>query len=127
MDVIVRAHNTTVGGRFRRSAQARLERLAKLDGQAARVDVDVKQERSPREPAQRIHVELTCRTRGAVLRAVAGAADVFAALELAADKLDHQMRKAADRRRVHHGVRTPQSVASATSAAQRMERAIMSH
>jgi ribosome-associated translation inhibitor RaiA len=44
---------------------------------------------------------------------------VFAALELAADKLDHQMRRAADRRRVHHGVRTPQSVASATSTALR--------
>jgi ribosome-associated translation inhibitor RaiA len=52
---------------------------------------------------------------------------VFAALELAADKLDQQMRRAADRKRVHHGARTPQSVAGATSAALRTERAIMSH
>jgi ribosome-associated translation inhibitor RaiA len=62
-----------------------------------------------------------------VLRAVAASADVFAALELAADKLDQQMRRAADRKRVHHGARTPQSVAGATSAVLRTERAIMSH
>ncbi|HWA66796.1 MAG TPA: ribosome-associated translation inhibitor RaiA [Mycobacteriales bacterium] len=127
MDVVVRAHNTSVGGRFRNNAQVRLERLAKLDGKCDRVEVDIRQERSPRQPAQRVRIELTCRTRGAVLRAVAGAADVFAALELAADKLDHQMRRAADRKRVHHGTRTPQSVANATSALLRTDRAIMSN
>lgn len=126
MDVVVRSRNAAVGGRFRSSAQAKFDRLAKLDGKADRFEVEVSGENC-RQPAQRVRVELTCRTRGAVLRAVAAAADAFAALELAADKLDQQMRRAADRRRVHHGARTPQSVARATAAASGVERAIMSN
>jgi ribosome-associated translation inhibitor RaiA len=48
-------------------------------------------------------------------------------LALAAEKLEHQMRRAADRRRVHHGARTPQSVAIATARVGRADRAIMSN
>lgn len=127
MDVVVKSRNTKLGGRFIERAQAKVERLAKLDGKADRVEVEVCEERSRRQQTQRVRVELTCRTRGAVLRAAAAAADAFAAFELAFNKLEHQMRRAADRRRVHHGARTPQSVASATGAIVGLDRAIMSH
>jgi hypothetical protein len=40
----------------------------------------------------------------------------MAALDMALEKLQARMRKAADRRRVHHGSRTPVSVAQATAA-----------
>jgi hypothetical protein len=63
-----------------------------------------------------MRVELTCRTRGPVIRAEAAAADEYAALDLAIAKLDNRLRRAADRRRVHHGTRTPVSVAAATAA-----------
>jgi Sigma 54 modulation/S30EA ribosomal protein C terminus/Sigma 54 modulation protein / S30EA ribosomal protein len=63
-----------------------------------------------------MRVEMTCRTRGPVIRAEAAAADEYAALDLAIGKLDMRLRRAADRRRVHHGSRTPISVAAATSA-----------
>ncbi|HUR73453.1 MAG TPA: sigma 54 modulation/S30EA ribosomal C-terminal domain-containing protein, partial [Sporichthya sp.] len=49
-------------------------------------------------------------------RAEAAAADPYAALDLAYGKLEVRMRKSADRRRVHHGSRTPVSVASATAS-----------
>lgn len=113
MDVVVKSRNSVVGQRFRSSAQDKLDRLAKLDGKADRVDVAVCEERNPRQSAGRVRVELTCHTRGAPLRAVGAASDAFAALDVAVGKLDHQLRRAADRRRVHHGSRAPQSVAAA--------------
>jgi hypothetical protein len=36
--------------------------------------------------------------------------DFYSGLDLAAGKLEHRLRKAADRRRVHHGRRTPATV-----------------
>lgn len=114
MDVVVRSRNTSVGTRFRAAAQDKLDRLARLDRKAGRVDVEVSEERNPRQSAGRIHVELTYHTRGPVLRAAAAAADAFAAFDAAVDKLGQQLRRAADRRRIHHGSRTPESVADAT-------------
>ncbi|MGN6474345.1 MAG: ribosome hibernation-promoting factor, HPF/YfiA family [Mycobacteriales bacterium] len=122
MDIVVRSRNTTVGERFRANAQDKLDRLARLDSKADRVDVEVSEERNPRQSAERIHVELTYHTRGPALRACGAAADAFAAFDLAAEKLHEQLRRAADRRRVHHGARTPESVAAATQATARSER-----
>jgi hypothetical protein len=48
-----------------------------------------------------------------VIRAEACAADKMAALDLALDKMAAQMRRASDRRRVHHGRHTPVSVGQA--------------
>ncbi|HVV77868.1 MAG TPA: ribosome-associated translation inhibitor RaiA [Mycobacteriales bacterium] len=114
MDVVVRSRNTTVGERFRTNVQDKLDRLARLDRKAERVDVEVSEERNPRQSAGRIHVELTYHARGPALRAVGAAADAFAAFDAAVEKLGNQLRRAADRRRVHHGARTPESVATAT-------------
>jgi ribosomal subunit interface protein len=116
MDVVVKSRNTDVDDRFRTSARDKLSRLAKLDPKADRVDVEIAEEHNPRQSDVRMRVELTCRTRGPVVRAEAAAADVHAALDLAVAKLDMRLRRAADRRRVHHGNRTPVSVAAATGA-----------
>jgi hypothetical protein len=51
-----------------------------------------------------------------VIRAEAAAEDKGAALDGAMLKLQGQLRKAADRRRIHHGSRAPMSLAEATSA-----------
>jgi hypothetical protein len=48
-----------------------------------------------------------------VIRAEAAAVDKMAALDLALDKMASQMRRAADRRRVHHGRHAPVSVGQA--------------
>jgi len=57
---------------------------------------------------------VTCATRGPVVRAEACSSDFYRALDAAVTKLDSRMRRAADRRRVHRGTRTPTSVAAAT-------------
>jgi ribosomal subunit interface protein len=116
VDIVIKARSTAVDEHFRVCVREKLGRLAKLDPKADRIDVEVAEERNPRQHDVRMRVELTCRTRGPVVRAEAAAADEHAALDLAIGKLDMRLRRAADRRRVHHGSRTPVSVAAATSA-----------
>jgi hypothetical protein len=48
-----------------------------------------------------------------VIRAEAAAEDKLSALDKAVERLSAQARKASDRRRVHHGSRTPTSLAQA--------------
>jgi ribosomal subunit interface protein len=115
VDIVVKSRNATVDEKFRSCVNEKLGRLVKLDPKADRVDVELAEERNPRLADFRMRVELTCRTRGPVIRAEAAAADEYAAFDLAVAKLDNRLRRAADRRRVHHGVRTPVSVAAATS------------
>jgi ribosomal subunit interface protein len=116
VDVVVKGRHTELTERFRAHTVEKLAKLTKLDGKVARVDVEVCEEHNPRLADQRLRVELTCRTRGPVVRAEAAAADPYAALDLAVAKLEGRLRRAADRRRVHHGIRTPVSVAAATAA-----------
>jgi ribosomal subunit interface protein len=116
VDIVIKARNTEIDEHFRGCVRDKLGRLAKLDPKADRVDVEVAEEHNPRQADIRMRVELTCRTKGPVIRAEAAAADELAALDLAIAKLDMRLRRAADRRRVHHGTRTPVSVAAATGS-----------
>jgi ribosomal subunit interface protein len=119
VDIVVKGRHTEVGERFRAQAESKLAKLAKLDGKVTRIDVEVCEEHNPRQADQRSRIELTCRTRGPVVRAEAAASEPYAALDLATAKLESRLRRAADRRRVHHGIRTPVSVAAATAALSR--------
>ena len=117
MDVVVKGRHTELTERFRAHSEEKLAKVAKLDGKVTRIDVEVCEEHNPRLAGQRSRIELTCRTRGPVVRAEAAASDPYAALDMATAKLEARLRRAADRRRVHHGIRTPVSVAAATAAA----------
>jgi ribosomal subunit interface protein len=116
VDIVVRGRHTEVPERFRQHVEEKLARVGKLDGKVIRIDVEVCRERNPRQADTAERVELTCATRGPVIRAEAAASDPYAALDLAFAKLEARLRKAADRRRVHRGARTPLSVAAATAA-----------
>ena len=115
MDVVVKGRHTEVGDRLRSQAEAKLAKVAKLDGKVTRIDVEVCEEHNPRLADFRSRIELTCMTRGPVVRAEAAAGDPFVALDLATAKLEARLRRAADRRRIHHGIKTPVSVAAATA------------
>jgi ribosomal subunit interface protein len=115
VDIVVKGRHTDVAERFRGHAQDKLAKVVKLDGKVSRIDVEVCEEHNPRLADHRSRVELTCRTRGPVIRAEASAPDPYSALDLASSRLEARLRKAADRRRVHHGIRTPVSVATATA------------
>lgn len=120
MDIVVKGRHTEVPERFRLHAEDKLGRVARLDPKVMRIDVEVAEERNPRQSDLRARVELTCRSRGPVIRAEAAADDPYAALDLAFSRLEARLRRAADRRRVHHGTRTPESVAAATARLEEM-------
>jgi ribosomal subunit interface protein len=114
VDVVVRGRNVEVPDHFRQHVTEKIERVERYDHRIIRVDVELYHERNPRQSASCQRVEVTCATRGPVVRAEASASDFYRALDIAVAKLDRRMRRAADRRRVHRGSRTPTSVAAAT-------------
>ncbi len=116
MDIVVKSRNTEVTDRFRSHVADKLVKIEKLDPKVISVDVECSQEKNPRLADQRERIEITIRSRGPVMRAEANAQDCYAALDLAMTKLEARLRRAHDRRKVHHGAKTPQSVAAATAA-----------
>jgi len=115
VDVTVRGRNVEVPHHFRQHVTEKIERVERYDHRIIRVDVELYHERNRRQSASCQRVEVTCATRGPVVRAEACSSDFYRALDAAVTKLDSRMRRAADRRRVHRGTRTPTSVAAATS------------
>jgi ribosomal subunit interface protein len=119
MEVIVRGRHITVPARFRQHAAAKLAKLEKLDQKAVRIDVEVSEERNPRQSDRRERVELTIRSRGPAIRAEAAADDRYAAFDLAFAKIESRLRRAADRRKVKDtdSVRSPGVLAGSMPAA----------
>ena len=113
MEIVVKCRHMDVSDRFRSHVEEKLTRLEKHDHRIIRVEVEVDKERNPRQQDRAVRVELTAFSRGPVVRAEAAAEDKMAALDVAMDKMVAQMRRAADRRRVHRGRRTPVSVGQA--------------
>jgi ribosomal subunit interface protein len=110
MEIVVRGRNVEVPEHFRTHVEDKVGQLERFDGKVIRIDVELLHEKNPRQSANCQRVEITLRGKGPVARAEACAPDFYAALELAAAKLENRMRRANDRRRVHHGRRTPPSV-----------------
>ncbi|QMU75318.1 ribosome-associated translation inhibitor RaiA [Streptacidiphilus sp. PB12-B1b] len=101
MDIVVKGRKTEVPERFRKHVAEKLEHIQKLDGKVISLDVELSKERNPRQAERSDRVEITLLSKGPVIRAEACAPDPYAALDLASAKLDAQLRKAADRRRMH--------------------------
>ena len=110
MEIVVRGRNVEVPEHFRQHVEDKVGQLERFDGKVIRIDVELLHEKNPRQSANCQRVEITLRGKGPVARAEASAPDFYAALELAADKVENRMRRANDRRHVHHGRRTPPSV-----------------
>ncbi len=113
MEVVVTGRHCELSERFRSHVAEKLSRLEKHDHRIMRVQVEVECERNPRQHDRAVRLELTAFSKGPVIRAEAAAEDKMGALDLAVDKMAAQMRRAADRRRVHHGRHAPVSVGQA--------------
>ena len=113
MDIVLNSRHVELTERFRSHVEEKLARLEKHDHRVIRVEVEVDKERNPRLQDRAIRVELTAFSKGPVVRAEAAAEDKMSALDLAVDRMAAQMRRAADRRRVHRGRHTPTSVGQA--------------
>ena len=123
MDIVVKGRKAEVTDRFRQHVADKLHRIERYDAKVMSLDVELSKERNPRQAERSDRIEITMRTRGPVIRAEACAADPYAALDLAVAKLEARLRRAADRRRVHHGRHAPVSVAVATSTLAELEAA----
>jgi ribosomal subunit interface protein len=115
MEVVVTGRHCELSERFRSHVTEKLSRLEKHDHRIIRVQVEVECEKNPRQADRAVRLQLTAFSTGPVIRAEAAAEDKMAALDLALDKMVAQMRRAADRRRVHRGGKTPVSVGQALS------------
>ena len=109
---MVKGRGAEVSDKFRQHATEKLAKVERLDQRIFRLEVEVCSEHNPRMSAVKDRVEVTCLSKGPVIRAEAASTDPYVALDLALDKLQGRLRRAADKRRVHHGLRTPESIHS---------------
>ncbi|WP_433316199.1 ribosome hibernation-promoting factor, HPF/YfiA family [Micromonospora sp. CA-269861] len=115
MDIVVKGRNVEVPDHYRVHVAEKLAKIERYDHKLIRVDVELFHERNPRQADHCQRVEITCVSRGPVIRAEACTNDFYSALDAAISKLDTRLRRAADRRRVHRGRHAPISVAEATA------------
>ena len=115
MEIVVTGRHMQVSDRFRAHLDEKLAKVPQLAPRVQRIDVVVSHEPNKRQAKACERVEITCHVKGPVVRAEACLDDKYAALDVAMDKLMERLRRAQDRRRVHRGRRTPESVAAATA------------
>ena len=111
----VTGRNVEIPDHFRVHVGDKLARVERFDSTIFAFDVELHHERNRRQSKVCQRVEITARGRGPVVRAEACKDNFYAALEEAVDRLQSRLRRTKDRRRVHHGLRTPTSVAEATA------------
>lgn len=117
-DVVVKGRTLGEGGvpdHFRIHVADKLSRLERFDPTIYLFDVELTHERNRRQRKNCQRIEITARGKGPVVRAEACADSFYPALELAVEKLESRLRRLKDRRRVHHGDKTPISVSEATA------------
>jgi|SRR5438067_1411781 len=117
MDIVVKGRNVEVPDHYRTHVSDKLARLERYDKKVFRYDVELFHEPNRRQAKNCQRVEITGKGKGPAVRAEACAGDFYAALDAAVSKLENRLRRTHDRRRVHYGRRSPESVAEATSEA----------
>ncbi|MDJ0315220.1 ribosome-associated translation inhibitor RaiA [Arthrobacter sp. H35-D1] len=116
MEFMITGRNLTVSDRFHEYAAEKLTKIEQLANKVQRVDVKVSKESKARTADAPLTVELTVVGRGPVIRAEAAASDKFAAFDLAYGKLLERLRRAKDKKKVHHGRHAPVAVNEATGS-----------
>ena len=104
MDVIVTGRRCTISDEFRDKVSERISGIERFRDRVQRVEVQVSTNQH-KQPDQSTQVEITLIGKGPVVRSVASADDKSVAFEHALDKMKAQLRRAADRRKVHRGLR----------------------
>jgi ribosomal subunit interface protein len=115
VDIVVKGRNVEVPEHFRQHVADKLAAAERLDSRVIRLDIELSHEKNPRQSSNCQRVEITVRSKGPVIRAEACAESFYAALDAAVLKLEARLRKQHDRRRIHHGAKTPPSVAEVTA------------
>lgn len=101
MEFVVKGRNAEISDNFRAYVADKLQKIELFAPKAQRVDVEVTHEPNPAQAEISERIEITVRDKGPVIRAEAAASDRYGALDLAAQKLVEQLRRANERRKDH--------------------------
>lgn len=105
MDVLVTGRRCTISDEFRDKVTERIASIERLRDRVIRVEVQVSAYPHAKQPELATRCEITLISKGPVVRAEAAAEEKGIAFEAALEKLKSQLRKAADRRKAHRGLR----------------------
>jgi ribosomal subunit interface protein len=115
VEIVVTGRHVQVPDRFRRHVEDKLGKVEQIEPRVQRLDVMLSQEGARGQSKACERVEITCRSKGPVIRAEACSDDRYGAMDLAVEKLLERLRRTRDRRKVHRGRHAPESVATATA------------
>ena len=90
MEITVSARHLDISPALKAAAESKFGRLSRFLGGIDRAEVHFVEERNPRIAAREV-CEVTVEGAGHHVRAKAAAADTFSAIDLAVDKLEHQL------------------------------------
>ena len=110
MDITLAAHNVAIPDRFRDYVDEKADKVVALAERAQALHVKVSRENSSRGPASQDVVELTVVGKGPVIRGEARNSDKYVAFDEALDHLVKRLRRAKDKKMVHHGRQRPESL-----------------
>ena len=98
MKLLVKGKNIDVSRRVQEYAEKRLSKLSlQLDDDVTRMELEITEEKNPRVADSKV-AEATIWTKGRALRAREASPDVFASIDLVAEKLARQVKKYHDKR-----------------------------
>ena len=111
MDIVIRGKNVEVSETLRSAALKQMGKLDRFANGYGRAEIDFSEERNPRIAANHV-CEVLVHLKGHLLKAHAAAEEPFAAVSMAVDKIEHQVKRLKEKRvsRTHRG---PARVASA--------------
>ena len=110
MDITLASHGVAIPERFRDYVDEKADKVLALAERAHTFQVRVSRENSSRGSASEDIVELTVMGKGPVIRAEARSADKYVAFDQALDHLIKRLRRAKDKKLVHHGRLRPESL-----------------
>jgi ribosomal subunit interface protein len=116
MDITLAAHGVAIPDRFRDYVNEKSDKVVALAERAQAFQVKVSRENSSRGPASEDVVELTVIGKGPVIRAEAKNADKYVAFDQALDHLIKRLRRAKDKKLVHHGRQRPDGLSELASS-----------
>jgi putative sigma-54 modulation protein len=119
VDTVIRGKNVEVSETLRNAALKQIDKLDRFANGSGRAEIDFSEERNPRIADNHV-CEVLVHLKGHLLKAHAAAAEPFAAVSMAVDKIEHQVKRLKEKRvtRTHRG---PAKVASPPDAADEEE------
>jgi ribosomal subunit interface protein len=115
MDITITGRGVGIPDRFEDYATEKAEKVGQLAEKALALEIKLVRHHETNGSSGDDRVELTLIGPGPVVRAEAGAADKYAAFDMALDKMIERIRQAKDRKKVHRGQHRPVSLSEATS------------